>query len=147
MSILIACELDDLATVKEMVMKDPSLVNKRSFFGWTPMYYASYDGQLAIVEFLVSRGAVVNDNDYWEDTPLHMVSMKGHLVVVKLLVSKGADVNWKGQNGWTPLYMASGHWDIAKYIKTQPVREVFLVICHSRCMPHDLVRSLFTYFL
>jgi hypothetical protein len=75
--------------------------------------------------------------------------MYGDLARVKELVSKDLSlVNTEENVGWK-LRLASlnGHMAIVAYLERQPVREVFLLMCRSRTIPHDLVRSLFTYFV
>jgi ankyrin repeat protein len=151
MDIFEACEQGDLEKVKKMVTKTPSLVfMKEDRYGWTPLHYASRDGHLAIVEFLVYKGAVVKAMEYLGFTPLLLACSSGKLTVVKFLVWKEGDVNVKDQQKEdTPLYFAciTGHLDIIKYLEKEPVRIVFITLCHSRVFSHDLVRSLFTYFL
>jgi ankyrin repeat protein len=117
MNILRACDHGDLETVKEMVKKDPSLVHAKNNYEWTPLHYASVNGHLAMVEFLVANGADVNTKDRWGNTPLIIAACKRNLD------------------------------EVAKYLEKQPVRVVFLVLCHYRVFSHDLVRSLFTYFI
>ena len=52
--------------------------------------YASENGHLFVVQFLVSEGADIHvDNEY----ALRYASRKGHLSVVQFLVSEGANIH------------------------------------------------------
>ncbi|CAI4215799.1 unnamed protein product [Parascedosporium putredinis] len=65
-------------------------MNERDLSGNTPLVLASQTGQLAVVEFLLTKGADTNisDNEYGE-TPLMWAAENGHVEVVRVLCSKG----------------------------------------------------------
>jgi len=52
--------------------------------------WASQNGHLEVVKFLVSKGANIHAVD---DRALQLASQYGHLAVVKFLVSKGANIH------------------------------------------------------
>jgi len=85
--------------------KYPSLINKGDDQKVTPLHYASLNGDVDIVEFLVSKGAT-NCVDVNGETPLHLASLNGHLSVVKYLIEIGSDFNVQSSNGSTPLHLA-----------------------------------------
>jgi ankyrin repeat protein len=109
------------------------------------IFSACFYGDLVRVQELFSKEA--NAKDELGCAPLHWASCNGHLAVVKFLVSRGACVEVKNDCDSTPLLYAHvyGQWDVVKYLRKQFVREVFLSLCRSSKVPHDLVRSLFTY--
>jgi ankyrin repeat protein len=149
MDIFKACLKGNLEVVKELVSKDTRLADQIHAAGMTPLQLASYNGHLPVVEFLVSIGVDVNSKGRGGWTALHMACSQGHLATVKFLVSKGANPIATTNREYTPLNyaLANGHLNVLAYLEKQHVRVVFIVLCPSRCMPHDLVRSLFTYFL
>jgi Ankyrin repeats (3 copies) len=114
------------------------------------IFTACIDGALERV-----RELVYNDKRLIDDklsngwTPLHAASFKGELAIVKFLVSKGADMKTSTEYGVTPLRIACdlGRLNVVIYLQKQPLRVVFLVLCHSRVFSIDLVRSLFLYFV
>jgi tankyrase len=149
MDIFDACRTGDLERVTELVHNDKRLADVRSEFKLAPLHYASFDGHLPVVKLLLSKGVDVDSKsvDGWGGTPLHVACVNGHLVIVKFLVSKGASLNAKTGRGYTPLHYAYAEGDSTNvaYLERQPLRAVFLVLCHSRVFSIDLVRSLFTY--
>ncbi|CUS07666.1 unnamed protein product [Tuber aestivum] len=68
-------------------------VNMRGSDNATPLYQASENGALEMVEYLISKGADVNVPNSSESTPLHTAAFSGRLEIVRALVDAGADVN------------------------------------------------------
>jgi ankyrin repeat protein len=85
----------DLNKVRAIIESEPNSINTADEGGQTPLHYASGEGHIDIVRFLVSKGVDVNVRDDEGDTPLHYVADSGHTEIAKLLVSSGADVNVK----------------------------------------------------
>ena len=86
--------------------------------GYTPLHWASVNGQLETAQLLIEHGADKNAKDHDGLTPLHYTSENGQLKTAKLLIEHGADVKAKGNHGETTLHWASqyGHLDIAKLL-------------------------------
>jgi len=74
--------------------------------------WASKNGHLEVVKFLVEKGANVHTNI---DYPHCLASENGHLEVVKFLVEKGADIH---ANDDYALQLASGngHLEVVKFL-------------------------------
>ena len=88
---------------------NPNLAGKS---GWTALILAAIEGNLSIVESLLSHGAEVDQRDSEGATALLAAAENGHDEIVRILVGSGADVNGKDTRiGWTPLMAASlrGH--------------------------------------
>ena len=84
----------------------PHWINVKDGTGWTPLHWAVNEGNIEIVQFLVSKGADVNfmpKHHGW--TPLHSAVSITNLEIVKFLISAGANVNAANAGGYTPL-----HW-------------------------------------
>ena len=66
----------------------------------TPLHYASWNGHLSIVEYLIKQKADINilARGFQPGTPLHYASWKGHLGIVQLLVNQKAEINAKVNN-------------------------------------------------
>ena len=58
-------------------------------YGRTPLVYAVWNGQVAVVELLVRAGARINLADDIGGTPLSYAVCNGHTNVLKLLFKKG----------------------------------------------------------
>ena len=105
-------------------------VNSSIENGTTPLFIASYDGHLAVVETLLAKGG--NPNLYREDRAscLFSASQNGHIGVVKLLLNAGADPNLSRSNGATPIVVAifNNHIEIIKTL----LPKIDLDICKWR---------------
>ncbi|KAG6365430.1 hypothetical protein INS49_007041 [Diaporthe citri] len=80
---------------------------------------AAADGNLEILEVLLSEGADVNSNPSggWKQTALQNASERGDLAAVKLLLAAGAEVNATGATA-SPLLLAirGGHVQVFEYL-------------------------------
>jgi len=94
----------DLETVKSMVTIWPGLINWQNRNGVTPVATASFEGNLAIVKFLIEKGADINLRANDGRSPLLLAVYSGHKDIVKLLLANNASksVICKGDNllGW-----------------------------------------------
>jgi len=95
----------DLAKVKELIEKDPQLLNARNARQSTPLHVAVDVNNEPISRYLLEKGAdpnAVNGNNW---APLFYAKEKE---IAKLLVEKGADINFEASNGtalsWLLLY-------------------------------------------
>merc|ERR1712087_215479 len=103
----------------ELLLESSASPDKHCDDGVTPLFTASQEGHLAIVERLCEAGAS------WEATvvgdrtpPLFMAAQRGHLAVVEYLCKARADMEAVTQEGTTPLNIAScaSHLDIVKHL-------------------------------
>jgi ankyrin repeat protein len=89
--------------------------------GATPLFAASLEGRVPVVECLTSHGADVNAAAASDRVmPLHAASHAGHLPVLECLVNHGADVDAASSIGITPLNIASrqGHLPVVQCLAT-----------------------------
>lgn len=107
--ILKAVQEGNLEKVKELLEKDPELVNAQGENLWTPLFYAAGYGHIDIVKELISNGAKVNMQSTAGWSPLHFAAIRGHKEVVETLIVKNAHINIKNKMGQTPLHWAL--WD------------------------------------
>ena len=87
--------------------------------GWTPLWLASFNNHLGVVQYLVEQGASLDkDSNATHSTPLCTAVHHGHLEIVRYLLQKGADKDKRSNNGYTPLIyaMRRGHLEIAKLL-------------------------------
>ncbi len=97
-----ACK-GDIAKLRSLLKKDPSLLYSKDKVGATLLHFVSKFGSKESVEFLISQGARVNEKNDRGETPLHAASMYDNVNTIKVLISKGADINAKDSDGMTPL--------------------------------------------
>jgi ankyrin repeat protein len=102
-----AASTGDVSEIERLVGQDPSLLNagdapRRK----TPLMWASDEGHVAAVRWLLDRGAAVNARDEYGQTALRFPSSNGHAPVVSLLLERGADPTIADNAGWPPLFFA-----------------------------------------
>jgi ankyrin repeat protein len=93
--------------------------NKASQFQVTPLFKASTNGHLAVVQFLLSRGAQADTPKNNGVTALFMASQNGHADVVQELIQAGSLVSsTRRSDGAFPLSVASqhGHENVARVL-------------------------------
>jgi ankyrin repeat protein len=126
--IIRAAKSGAVARVKELLEQDPALISARDSDGSTPLHCATWKGQLAVVELLLTRGAEVNarnQNDHWGTTPLHAAAHANQRAIAELLIAHGADLHATNLNGRTPLAETEFHKakPVANLLKQHGARE------------------------
>jgi hypothetical protein len=79
--------------------------------GWSPLIFASFNGNLELAKLFLEFGANVNLKDGGGFSPLHWAAYNGHAELIKHFVTHNADINARSLRDWTPLMMAAmnGH--------------------------------------
>ena len=82
------------------------------------LHEAVDEGDLKLVENLLSEGANVNEKDEYDATALHWSALKGYADVSKVLLENGANVNAVDKSKSTPLHDAAywRHIDVMKLL-------------------------------
>lgn len=103
------CVAGQTGAVLAAIDRDPSLLEKHSSDGWTPLHLASFFGHPELAAALLDRGAQVDarSTNSMKNTPLHAGAAGGHADLVDLLVKRGADPNARQEGGWTALHSAA----------------------------------------
>lgn len=78
----------DSARIVELLVQHGANVNRRLPDGRTPLFAAAEQGDLRIVNFLISKGARVNDM-ILDDTALDVAESNGHTPVARVIHSHG----------------------------------------------------------
>jgi ankyrin repeat protein len=74
--------------------------------GKTGLHYAVEEGQMQMVELLLSRGSKVDSRDRLLRTPLHLACHGGHAVIAKYLLEFNADSFERDSSGRTSMHYA-----------------------------------------
>ncbi|KAN0141504.1 Ankyrin repeat-containing domain protein [Lactarius tabidus] len=106
---------EDGVSVAGLLLKHGVDVNTRNKDHLTPLYVASYVGNIEIVRLLLDHGADPESNaeGHIGEKPLHQVSYGKYrspedgVRVAQLLLERGADVNTRRKDDQTPLHVAS----------------------------------------
>ena len=96
----------DIQAIQQAIGKNAD-VNGADPEGFTPLMWASLDGQTDIVKLFLDKGANVNAKDKYGRTALIEAAFRQDNPVVPLLLAKGVDVNAKDDQGNTALTIAA----------------------------------------
>jgi ankyrin repeat protein len=102
-ALMTASFLGEMAWVKSL-LKRGAQINPNQ--GWTPLHYAASNGQVTVVQYLISQGANVNALSASETTALMMAARAGSTEVAIALIKAGAKVNLKNQSGFSAMSYA-----------------------------------------
>ena len=83
--------------------------------GYSPLWWASYEGHVEVTKCLVEQGAALEKADEDDNTPLTAATANGYLDLALYLLEQGADRDKANNDGRTPLHWAAfnGHLEIA----------------------------------
>ncbi|XP_045105074.1 serine/threonine-protein phosphatase 6 regulatory ankyrin repeat subunit A-like [Portunus trituberculatus] len=86
--------------------------------GLTPVHFASYFGQVQVLEQLAGYAWPLTARNSGGWTPLHCAAMGGHVSAVQWLVRKGVDQRVQDMGGRTPLAQAvhHGHHEVVTWL-------------------------------
>ena len=115
---ILAININDIAVVKDIIAKNPSICNSKGKMGEISLHYAAFKGNKEMINLLIAKGADVNakENDF--KTPFHLAAFASDPEIAKLLISKGALINAKDKDGKTALYYArkSSNFAMVKFL-------------------------------
>ena len=102
------------ARLRELIAKDPSLVNAYSIDGFTPLGFAAFFGQPEVVKALLAAGAEVNaaSRESMKVTPLASAAAAKQTEIARGLIEHGANVNARAASGHIPLHEASANGNV-----------------------------------
>ncbi len=110
--------LADVAKILKTAKKE--ILSEADDQGFTPLLWASREGEDAIVQMLLQQGADPNQNDQWMGANSgHKAAFWGRAEVMKLLVAHGLNINARGgYNGYTPLHdaVSGNHYEVAEIL-------------------------------
>ena len=107
----------DIDAIKERTLSNPSFLNRRDYYGDTPLMTAIAADSIPLVEFMLKQNADPNievDDGYTCLLTAIESDSPDSIAIVKRLLAAGADINAIGPNGWTPLHMAAARGHVEK---------------------------------
>jgi ankyrin repeat protein len=115
-----AATADDEHEVAEFLQRGAK-PDEPSDTGWTPLTAAAHNGNIAIVNLLLSKGARASGPPMSKPvtSPLMVAAMGGYGAVIDALLAKGARPNDKDAQGETAAHFAAmnGHTDVLRALK------------------------------
>jgi len=129
-----AVEMNDLTLVRNLVERNPELVNAQDAEGRTPLYLAcmSKPWNSELIALLIEKGADVNAKNKQGVGILLSTVWSRNKEAAQILLSKGADVNAEDRDGNTSLWWAS---NIRFYFYSKDMLE--LLISNGARIPED----------
>ncbi len=113
----------DLAKVKELLAKDPSLLDSVNDTGRTPLHLAANRGHLELAAWLIKQGTDVNRRESsYQLTPLHLAVWGGQLETARLLLKNGADLQAREKDNETVLYYVKNSLPLAKFLVSKGLK-------------------------
>jgi ankyrin repeat protein len=89
-AVIDAARKGDSMRLKDLVDKNPKLVNAKDQFGNTALHSAVEKGHISIIKYLIGKGADVNVTDSEGRTPLYHAEITANTEVEDLLKKYGA---------------------------------------------------------
>lgn len=104
-----AAACGQLSRVKELLDKNPELIQAYANDGFTPLGLAAFFGQEDIAKFLLHKGSDPNQvaNNGMAVAPIHSAVAANNFPIVEALLQYGAAVNAKQMQGVTALHSAA----------------------------------------
>lgn len=104
-----AAALAGRVRVQKELDADPGYLTAESAFGWTPLHFAAYGGNVDVAKLLLDRGADIDRraNTKFRNTPLQVSLLTGQEEMAAFLVAHGADVRIEQAEGFTALHEAA----------------------------------------
>lgn len=103
-ALLEAAAKGQLEVMKELLSKNPNLINATDGDHYTPLHRACYSNQVDIVKYLVEQGADLAALTELKWQPLHCCSYWGYADCAAVLLENGADPNALTEGG---MYISS----------------------------------------
>ena len=88
--IMQAVRQGDLARVKSLIEANPELLNTGDQRQCRPIHWATNDGRIEIVRWLLDQGADITVRDADGDTPIYWSADAGRTEIAKILMAHGA---------------------------------------------------------
>lgn len=104
--LLVASEKGDTNKVIQLLMQGANINTKTTYYGITPLMYASQKGYLGIVEILLYNGANLNETNRYGETALMGAVKFDKIDEAELLIRYGADINLLNKDSVSALMFA-----------------------------------------
>ncbi|EPS45001.1 hypothetical protein H072_974 [Dactylellina haptotyla CBS 200.50] len=103
-----AVRSNDAPTVRKLLTRKPYPLDETAGRNaWTPLHFAAYYQNRAILQLLLSKNAPISTKETKDGfEPLHKAAERGNIDAIKILLDNGADIEATSNAGSTPLLVA-----------------------------------------
>ncbi len=95
----------------QILLEHGASIDARNKEGLTPLVFAAYQDNEAVVNLLANKGADLKQKDNEGNGILHGAIMGSHEKIVGLLLAGGVDIESEGHDRWTVLHEAANSGD------------------------------------
>lgn len=103
---------DEMRSLCELFFQNGADPLKVDVYGQNAIFYASREGSIVMLKFLLEKGANANHVDNEQQSAIFYASREGKTEVIKLLAESGCDVNKTDKIGQTAIFYAAKHGHI-----------------------------------
>ncbi|XP_023215585.1 protein TANC2-like [Centruroides sculpturatus] len=101
--LMIAASKGKIDIMDVLVSKGGALITTKDENGFSALSWASMNGQIQAITWLLERGADINGTDSFGRTPLILSVTESNVEVVQMLLNNGACINHVDKNGFTAI--------------------------------------------
>lgn len=126
--LMVACyssaDLGEVFKVVKALIKKSTIISSSNLNGFTPLMYASRQGNIEVVKYLLSLNDAYDALDNERCNALFHAIECNHLDVAKLLIAAGTDLSVTNKNGLTAKEFARNeyHFDFFDLFPPEPYR-------------------------
>lgn len=124
---IFACREGKVEFVKFLLAEYKADLNieTRMSDGWTPLFYASFNGFLQLTKVLLEAGADPNRLDRLQNCPLHYAARFNNVKMARLLLEYGGRWNMSNKEEMLPVCVARAHNndDVAKLLNDKDMQK------------------------
>ena len=128
MNIWDASKYGNIATITEIIVKQPEAVNRLDSNGATPLHWACVGGKVQAIKVLLESGALIDTPAANQKSPpLHWAVAKGKVDSMLELIKAGANADLRDEKGCSVLHVAAQNGKLfcllffyALAVRTQP---------------------------
>ncbi len=115
--LFVAAARGDIGGIKALLDMNADMNAQDGKNGNTPLMYATANGKISAMQYLISRGAQVNITTYNGKNALHIAAMAGNIDAFLVLMSAGCDLSAVDTNAMRPFdYVASDRESFASRV-------------------------------
>jgi len=121
--------------IAKLLLEHGANINNICLEKWSPLMYASVEGDPIMVELFLDHGAEINHMCNDNITSIMLASFYGKKVTVQLLMSKGANITTMDNDGNTAIMSATkeGHTEVVEVLEKWYATMAIILLQELHC--------------